>query len=240
MEVLTCLAKRQGQVVSRDEIVREVWQGTCVSDDSLTRCIVELRHSFGDDAREPKIIKTVAKRGYVLLAPVTWEENGAPSCLEEPVDLHCQPPVAQPPPILRSRIWLAVLSFVLVVAAALLCFGVIARHKLAASANFHSIRRVAVLPLANLSADAGQDYLAEAMTDQLITELAQSGRWEVISRTSVMRYTNTRQSLRSVARELAVDAVVEGTVQRFGQHVRITVQLRRYHGPTLVVGLIRT
>ena len=87
------------------------------------------------------------------------------------------------------------------------------------------IRSIAVLPLANLSGDAGQEYFSDGMTDQLITELAQLGACDVISRTSVMRYKGTRQPMRDIARELAVDGVIEGTVLRSATRVRITAQL---------------
>ncbi len=88
-----------------------------------------------------------------------------------------------------------------------------------------SIRSIAVLPLLNLSGDPAQEYFADGMTEQLITELARMRGWDVISRTSVMRYKGTRQPLREIARELGVDAVVEGTATRSGGRVRITAQL---------------
>jgi TolB-like protein len=90
-----------------------------------------------------------------------------------------------------------------------------------------SIRSIAVLPLANLSGDAAQEYFADGMTDELIAQLGQIGALRVISRTSAMNYKNTRKSLADVARELDVQAVVEGSVLRVGDRVRITAQLIR-------------
>lgn len=87
------------------------------------------------------------------------------------------------------------------------------------------VRLLAVLPLSNLSGDPGQDYFADGMTDELITSLAQLGDVQVISRTSVMQYRNTKKPLPEIGRDLNVDAIVEGSVARSGQHVRITAQL---------------
>src|SRR6202030_3774163 len=88
-----------------------------------------------------------------------------------------------------------------------------------------SIRSLAVLPLENLSGDASQGYFADGMTDELITDLSQISALRVISRTSVMVYKGARKPLPQIARELNVDAVVEGTVLRSGDQVRITAQL---------------
>ncbi len=212
MEVLVCMARRQGRVVAKDEIFQEVWAGTFVSDDALTRCVGELRRSFHDDAREPSVIQTISKRGYLLLAPVTW--NGSDG-----------PPAAPSPGVAHSSFWKrrwAIPGIGLVVLTALLALMVRSPWRAQAPA---AIRRIAVLPLTDLSGDPAQEYFADGMTEQLITELAQVSAWNVISRTSVMRYKRTKQPLRQVARELEADAVMEGTVLRSGSRVRITAQL---------------
>lgn len=92
------------------------------------------------------------------------------------------------------------------------------------------IQSLAVLPLTNLSGDPGQEYFSDGMTDALITELAQIGSLKVISRTSSMQYKQTKKSLPEIARELNVDGIIEGTVQRSGDRVRIDAQL--VYGPT--------
>jgi TolB-like protein/Flp pilus assembly protein TadD/predicted Ser/Thr protein kinase len=99
------------------------------------------------------------------------------------------------------------------------------RSRLTGGAGPHPIRSIAVLPLANRSSDPQQEYFAEGMTDALITDLAKIPVLKVISRTSVMRYRNTRASLRSIARELGVDAVLEGAITQSGDEVRISVEL---------------
>ena len=87
------------------------------------------------------------------------------------------------------------------------------------------VRSLAVLPLQNLSGDPTQEYFADGMTDELITELAELGSVRVISRTSVMQYKGPQKPLRQIANELGVDAILEGSVLRSGQHVRVTAQL---------------
>ena len=100
-----------------------------------------------------------------------------------------------------------------------------------ASRDCHTpVRSIAVLPLANFSGDPAQEYFVDGMTDELITDLAKIGSLRVISRTSVMRYKGTSKSLPEIARELNVDGIIEGSVTRSGQRVRITAQL--LYGPT--------
>ena len=121
-----------------------------------------------------------------------------------------------------KRHWLQIAASVIAGGAILLVLHVRRQHSVTAPP---AIRSLAVLPLANLSGDPEQEYFADGMTDQLITELAQLNACDVISRTSVMRYKQTRQPLREIARELSADVVIEGTVLRSGTRVRITAQL---------------
>lgn len=99
------------------------------------------------------------------------------------------------------------------------------RDRLLGKSGTQHIRSLAVLPLENLSHDTSQEYFADGMTEQLITDLAQISALKVISRTSVMQYKGVRKPLPQIAQELGVDAVVEGSVQRSGDRVRITAQL---------------
>src|ERR1700674_708301 len=99
------------------------------------------------------------------------------------------------------------------------------RQRFSDKSTVPPIRSIAVLPLQNLSADTAQEYFSDGMTDALITDLAQIGSLKIISRTSSMQYKQTKKSLPEIARELSVDGIVEGTVQRAGDRVRITAQL---------------
>jgi TolB-like protein/DNA-binding winged helix-turn-helix (wHTH) protein/Flp pilus assembly protein TadD len=220
MEVLVCLARQPGESVSKDQLLRTVWPHTFVSDDVLIRSISELRRVFEDDAREAKVIQTIAKRGYRLVLPVRPVDRTDAS--PQPVDA----PVSGPEPRqwrLRAGIVAGGVALPLVLLLGWNPRGL--RQRLLGGEQPPSIRSIAVLPLENLSGDPSQDYFADGMTDELITDLGQISALRVISRTSVMQYKGAHKSLPQIARELNVDAVVEGTVLRSGDRVRITAQL---------------
>jgi TolB-like protein/DNA-binding winged helix-turn-helix (wHTH) protein/Flp pilus assembly protein TadD len=204
MQVLVCLANRPGEVHSKEELIRTVWKDTFVSDEVLTRAISELRRVFLDDAKQPQIIQTVAKSGYRILAPV-------------------RPLVDKLPPRTWSRKLIPVL-LLLVFTGSILTF-VLYNRSSRRKADAALIRSIAVLPLTNLSHDPEQEYFADGMTEALINDLSKIGTLRVISRTSVMQYKATRKPLPDIARELKVDAIVEGSVQRSGDRVRISTQL---------------
>jgi TolB-like protein/DNA-binding winged helix-turn-helix (wHTH) protein/Tfp pilus assembly protein PilF len=206
MQVLAFLAKRQGEAVPKEEIFQEVWPGTSVSDDALTRCIGELRRAFDDDSKNPTIIQTIPKRGYLLLPPVSWEPG--PEVQAGPVSSY--------PPTRRRFLYAA--------GAIAIPAAVAGWRWLSLRQPFPALHRIAVLPLADFSAPPVQEYFADAMTEELITALARIGGWQVISRTSTMRYKGSKQPVRQIAGELAVDGVIEGAVMRSADRVRITLQ----------------
>jgi TolB-like protein/DNA-binding winged helix-turn-helix (wHTH) protein len=213
MQVLVVLVEHSGDVVSKEQIFQRVWPGTFVSDEVLTRSVSELRRVFGDNPREPKYIQTIPKGGYRLVAPVIGAGIAGRG--------------ASPRPWWRreGRPILAAVVAVLLLVTYLVLF----RDR--AKVGFKpAITSLAVLPLTNLSGDPSQDYFADGMTDELITDLGQISALRVISRTSVMQYKGTHKTLPEIARELNVDAVVEGTVLRSGDRVRITAQL--VHAPS--------
>ena len=217
MEVLVCLASQPGGPVSKEAILKTVWADTFVSEDVLIRSISELRRVFEDDAREPRFIETIPKRGYRLVAPVT-PVNGSNG--------HITGTPAEPPKPLRRKRKLAWVTVAVLVLAcgALVGFkvGGLGAHIFGSQP---AIQSLAVLPLQNLSQDSSQDYFADGMTDELITELSRLSSLRVISRTSVVRYKNSNKSLPDIARELKVDGIVEGSILRSGDQVRITAQL---------------
>jgi TolB-like protein/DNA-binding winged helix-turn-helix (wHTH) protein/Flp pilus assembly protein TadD len=217
MQVLVCLAARPGKVISKEELIRTVWADTFVTDDVLTRAVSELRRILKDDAKHPRFIETISKSGYRLLLPVQA--------------------LPLTPATEDSRRWpratLLSLAAALMGLAALLVFGVRLEQNQAVqflSRNHQKsaappARSIAVLPLENLSGDASQEYFADGMTDELITNLAKIESLRVISRTSVMQYKQARKPLPEIARALNVELIVEGTVSRSGDQVRITAQL---------------
>jgi TolB-like protein/Flp pilus assembly protein TadD len=187
--------------------------------------VQKLREALGDDAENPRFIATLPRHGYRLIAPVeVAETNGA--CPEP------ETPPASPPRRQRTGPWLSLASFV-VAGIALTCIFVFdwghVRSRLLADTGARHIGSVAVLPLRNLSNDPEQEYFSDGMTDELITALAKVQSLKVISHTSVDRYKKGNRPLPDIARELGVDAVVEGTVMRSGDRVRITAQLIDAH-----------
>src|SRR5439155_14720508 len=207
------------------------WGQTVVDfDHGLNKAVNKIREALGDSAENPRFVETVARRGYRFLADVTPVDTAAdrqPGPETEgvvpPPDSHrveVADAVAPPTLSYRPRIWTSVgLGLALVVAASLSWI------LYSQSQSSPRIRSLAVLPLESLSGDASQDYFTDGMTDALIADLGQISALRVISRTSVMTYKGVRKRLPEIARELNVEGVVEGTVLRSGERVRITAQL---------------
>ncbi|PYV66444.1 MAG: hypothetical protein DMG96_42345, partial [Acidobacteria bacterium] len=221
MEVLVCLSRRAGEAIPKEELLQTVWPDTFVSDDVLKRSISELRRVFQDDARQSRIIETIPKRGYRLVAHVE-PMNGAAASIATSTDQVRKLDVSGRG--LRIGIAIGIAAAALLVALVGLVPADIWR-KLPGKGIVPQIRSVAVLPLKNLSGDPEQKYFAEGMTEELITDLSQISALKVISRTSSEVYEDTHKSLPEIARELNVDAVIEGSVERSSNHVRITAQL---------------
>jgi len=224
MEVLVCLAAQAGASVPKEELLKSVWPDTFVTDDGLIRAISELRKVFQDDARESRVIQTIPKRGYRLVLPVL-PTNGSGAAVTQTA-----PSAAVMGDVKwgNRRLWMWATGIAAAVLISALVMDVRSRR-----ANLESappIKSLAVLPLQNLSGDPAQEYFSDGITDALITDLAQIGSLKVISRTSSMQYKQTKKSMPEIARELNADGIIEGTLQRSGDRVRITTQL--IHGPS--------
>jgi TolB-like protein/DNA-binding winged helix-turn-helix (wHTH) protein/Flp pilus assembly protein TadD len=231
-QLLAMLLERSGQLVTREELQKKLWPAdTFVDfDHGLNKAVNKVRDALGDSAESPRFVETVARRGYRFLAEVK-ASDGAPARSPEfaPPNLPAAETSdrvgvvgasAKPKRRLPSLAW-KILAFVLLaVIAAFAALKINSRNR--PTSAIHSL---AVLPLESLSNDASQDYFADGMTDELISDLGQISALRVISRTSVMAYKHVRKPLPQIARELNVDAIVEGTVLRSGDQVRITVQL---------------
>jgi TolB-like protein/DNA-binding winged helix-turn-helix (wHTH) protein/Flp pilus assembly protein TadD len=226
LEVLAILLQRPGDLVTREELRAQIWTAdTFVDfDHSLHNAIARIREVLGDSADTPRYIETLPRRGYRFIAKV--EEVGIQaSAVSAPITTANEPSVRVKRTKTRAALAFAVLTFAAIGLALWLVPTV--SHRTIASPP---LRSIAVLPLANLSGDPSQEYFAEGMTDELITDLAKVSALRVTSRTSVMRYKDTKKSLPEIARELNVDGIVEGSVMRSGNRVRITAQL--IHAPT--------
>jgi TolB-like protein/DNA-binding winged helix-turn-helix (wHTH) protein/Flp pilus assembly protein TadD len=229
-QVLAMLLEHPGEVVTREELQKKLWPAdTFVDfDHGLNKAINKIRDALGDSAESPRFVETVARRGYRFLAEVRAVDTTPPRSSEPPVEVPSQAKDSGPAnlsdqPAGHKRL-AAPLAWGIPVLVLLLLIP-IAWTFYSRNRTSPSIRSLAVLPLESLSGDASQDYFADGMTDELITDLSQISALRVISRTSVMPYKRARKPLARIARELNVDAVVEGTVLRSGNQVRITAQL---------------
>lgn len=238
MKLLEILLEHPGEVVTREELRSRVWPSESFGDfdQALNIAIGKLRNALGDSAESPRFIETLPKRGYRFIADVSVVDTDArpkrpesvagdlPGSQEKKTDPGHKIQGIGLAVAPKHRLWLT--SGVIGALALILSLAILSvwlfRSRGPAPAG---IRSLAVLPLENLSGDASQNYFADGMTDELITDLAQISALRVISRTSVMVYKGARKPLPQIARELNVDAVVEGTVLRSGDQVRITAQL---------------
>jgi TolB-like protein/Flp pilus assembly protein TadD len=187
--------------------------------------VKKVRDALGDSVENPRFIQTIAKKGYRLLIPVEMiNPKLAASTVSELPSVPAAPATAVATEILRhsarKRWFSAALAAIVLSAFGFWLFRAQAKNH--RPAQIHSL---AVLPLRDLSPDSGQEYFADGITEELITNLAQTLPLRVISRTSVMRYKRTEKPISEIARELGVEAIVEGAVARSGNQVTVTVQL---------------
>ena len=214
LQVLVSLLERPGEVVTREELRERLWpDGTFVDfDHSISTAVNKLRNALNDSAAHPRYVETVGRRGYRFVYPV----SAVARVLEQ--EASAGEPAARRLPL------------PLFVGLALFVIGVIvlfARGDLTrdSSPGTSAIRSIAVLPLRNLSTDPDQEFFSEGLTDELITRLASVEGLRVISRTSAMQYKDSSKPLPTIAKELNVDAVLQGSVLRADGRVRITAQL---------------
>jgi len=250
MRLLAALTVNPGEVVSREHLQKQLWPDDTFVDfeTGLNTAVRKLREALADNPENPQYVETIPKHGYRFLAEVRKNgTNGGSFDAEKPS------PVAPTNTSLGKRTIASLVETVAeyrrtkrlwVVVAAALALGGLAlvleqlnilrvpgpHERTFGASGASSIHSLAVLPLQNLSADPSQEYFSDGMTDALITDLAQISSLKVISRTSSMNYKQTNKSLTEIARELNVDGIIEGTVQRSGDRVRITAQL--IYGPS--------
>jgi TolB-like protein/DNA-binding winged helix-turn-helix (wHTH) protein/Tfp pilus assembly protein PilF len=215
--VLTVLLRRPGEVVTREELRNQNWPPDTFVDfeNSLNTAINKLRDALGDSADSPRFIETLPRRGYRFIGSV----NGAG-----------QPQVAEGKPTrgLRSLIFPVAFGLLAIVGITAVLLGLNVhgwRDRLFVHAADPRIQALAVLPLTNLSGNPEQEYFADGMTEALITELGKTSIPRVISRQSVMQFKASKKPLQEIARELNVDAVLEGAVEHSSDRVRVSIHL---------------
>ena len=203
--LLHALASRPGELLTREELRQQVWgEGTFVDfERGLNFCVLQVRTAIGDDAKSPRYIETLPKRGYRFVGAIAEDRP-------------------------RTRRW----QFAAAAAALLMIVLIVVvgdrRSRLSGQAGLPVLHRpmIAVLPFDDLSA-APQAHLASGMTEELITHLGRlhPQRLGVIARTSILGYAGTTKNIRDIGRELGARYVVEGSVRREGERVRVTAQL---------------
>jgi DNA-binding winged helix-turn-helix (wHTH) protein len=235
--ILVHLLEHAGEIVSREELRRVLWPSdTFVDfDHSLSMAVMNLREALGDSSDSPLYIETIPKRGYRFIAPVITgsdSRNGHANFQDEagPLPLISESARASHPAPMPSetansrhlpRLASAVIGLTIFAAVGLFVF-----HRTRTTpVQIPHIRAMAVLPLENLSNATDQEYFSDGMTVALITELGKIGGPRIISRQSVMQFKGSTKPLKEIARELGVDALVEGAVERSGDRIRISVHL---------------
>ena len=242
MQVLVYLAHHPNKVVSRETLETTIWAGMVVGYDALSSSIIKLRKALGDDSRHPQYIETVSKKGYRLIAEIKHFGD------EEAIRQDSHGETSQSVPIQASEnslspskklpLILVTLGVLLTAILTLWYFLTLtpdtARRTTVTSDSISEakydesavkIPSIVVLPFTNLSNDPQQEYFSDGITDDIITDLSQVSSLRVIARQSAYHYKNTKVSLADIAKELGVDYIVEGSVQKAGQRIRINVQL---------------
>jgi len=238
--LLEVLLARAGEIVTREELQRKLWPADTFVDfeHGLNTSVKNVRQALCDSAGAPRYIETIPRLGYRFIVPVetveisqaSLESASAASQDAASVPAHKVSPLLS---LMSRHRRVAVVSSIAL--GAVLALGLTIVPILVHLASSHSTAKsggsakrfvsIAVLPLENLSNDRTQDYFADGMTDELITDLSRLGSLRVISRTSAMRYKGGKKTVAQIGKELAVDGVIEGTVERLGDRVRIRVQL---------------
>ena len=243
-QVLVLLLEKPGEIVTREELRNRLWpEDTFVDfDHGLNNAVMRLREVLGDASENPRFVETIPRRGYRFIAPVMGSAFPATPAQPE-VEAGEAPVQAATPKVIDAAALesaseqaslprrspasrFAVPAVAILLAASLLAAAFIYRNQIDANqAGRARNKSLIVLPMENLSGDKEQEYFADGMTDDLIANLAKIRSLRVISRSTAMAYKGTRKPLSQIAKELNVDAVVEGTVLREGNRVRITAEL---------------
>jgi TolB-like protein/DNA-binding winged helix-turn-helix (wHTH) protein len=234
-DVLAHLVEHAGRVVAQDELLGALWPETYVNPEVLRKYILEIRKALGDRPTNPEFIETLPKRGYRFIAALTDESTAEPPDVptshatdEQGTEKNDGPAIAPSEHEDLSgkrRLWKAAILPVLaiVAAAGLGVYFLLARH--GRSAPSLTDTSIAVLPFADMSPARDQEYFSDGLTEQLIDDLAKVSGLKVIGRSSAFQFKGKSEDVRDVGRTLGVGNVLEGSVRREGNHVRITAEL---------------
>lgn len=223
-QVLAVLVERRGELVTREELHSKLWHAdTFVDfDHGLNNAVARIREVLDDSSDTPRYVETVPRRGYRFIAPLAEIANSPGSKLAT-----ASSPSVLPDKKKTAPAWVRAGLGVLVLVALIALVFLLYRKQGSKSGGQPPITSVAVLPLKNLSGDPKQEYLADGLTEELISRLAQIRDLRVTSRTSVMQFKDTKLSVPEIAKTLNVDSVMEGSVIREGNRIRVHAQLIR-------------
>ncbi len=232
MEVLVYFASRPGEVITREEIEREVWHGAVVGYDAVTNTVIKLRKALQDNARQPRFIATIPKMGYQLIAPITYPEDdesakSVPPGASEPVAVAEVPNEWPSWSVPRFGWAIAALVGVLVIGWVWLWPAATSSTTSAPVDSNHSVAQpsIVVLPFENLSNDPKQDYLADGITEDIITDLSRLSNLLVIASNTSLAYKGRSVPVEKIGTDLNVEFVLKGSIQRLGDAVRVNAQL---------------
>lgn len=216
LKLLIYLISHRDRLVPRRELIDTVWRGTVISDSALSQAVARLRKALDDDPRAPRYIETVHSQGFRFIAEVEEVES----------DGHAEHTAGpKKAPATRRAVTAGIIAVLVLTLLIILWPDQAGRGPPQAG----DVRSLAVLPLNNLTGNPEQGFFIDGMQDTLITELSQIPELRVISRQSTMRYRGSDTAMPEIARELGVDALVEGSVLRIGDQVEVNLQLVRGH-----------
>ncbi len=239
MELLRLLIEQHGQLITREQIIEHIWgKDTFLdTDNSINAAIRKVRHVLKDDPVRPRFVQTITGRGYRFIAPVSPDEPppGSAATLTAPVESEesdAGDTKGDPHYVARRKRLLAITVSILLIVAGAIAFQA-SRWRARASG---SRVMLAVVPFTNLTGDVTQDYFSDGMTEEMIAQLGRTDpeHLGVIARTSVMHYKQDQKRLEQIGRELGVQYVLEGSVRRDSDKVRITAELIQVRDQTHV------
>ena len=232
-DVLRFLVENAGSLVSQEQLLEAVWPETYVNPEVLRKYILEIRRVLGDRAGNPVFIETMTKRGYRFIAPVTDENDPEPPATPIPDATHgpIGSETALPENHDSSSTYISgrlALPAVLIV----ITFAVVAGYLWVARSRTNapspkSDTSIAVLPFADMSPGKDQEYFSDGLSEQVINNLAKVAGLKVVARSSAFQFKGKTEDLRNVGKRLGVANVLEGTVRKEGDHVRITTELTK-------------
>lgn len=239
-DLLVVLVENSGHLIGKEELLKRIWPDSFVEEANLSVNMTALRRALGEGPEDHRYVETVPRHGYRFVAEVKekWE-NSAPADpvmqAKHAVEVGASAPATLPAAASRSGFSVRLLLFagagLLIILSALIGLNAAGlRDRLFGNRAPVQVHSLAVLPLKNVSGDSTQDYVADGITDALIAEISRIESLRVMSRPAIMNFKNTARSLSDVGRELNVDAIVNGSVARTGDRVRVSLQL--IHVPT--------